>query len=78
MGLLLMARICKKRIILLLNWQPCFGQGCFFGSRKIRERKKHAKKEKTNLKKILKKNKKKMEKKNQLSMQASWFNVEKM
>jgi hypothetical protein len=60
LGLLLMARICKKRIILLLNWQPCFRQGCFFCGRKIRERKKHAKKKR---KRILKKNLKKEQKK---------------
>ena len=44
---------------MLLNWKPCFVQGCFFCDRKIRERKKHAKKAKTNTqKKILEKNKK--------------------
>lgn len=65
MGVLFLARIYKRRIILLLNWQPCFGQGCFFAAEKSEKEKVCKKSENEYSKKILKKNKKK-KKKNQL------------
>lgn len=56
MGVLFLAGIYTKRIILLLNWQSCKCRAAFFAAKKQRKKKKHAKKRKRILKKILKKN----------------------
>jgi len=64
-----MARIYKRRIILLLNWQPCKCRAAFFAAKKAEKEKKSCKKTKTNTQKNLKKEPARID---------SWFNVEKV